>query len=93
MSLEPADFVDGPLCPPCGNVPTCRVHKDHPNFQGPPYHDCPRRPEKTLAWILIHIGSLTSSRFDQHLRYQFGDVATNDLLEWLERNAVEIPQR
>lgn len=83
---EPDDYVDGPMCSRGCGVPVQRVHRKYPNVLGPPYHECPRRPERLLAWMLVRVGSLTHARFDQHLRHEFGDQATNDLLEWLKRH-------
>ena len=39
-----------------------------------------------LCKILMHMGSLTSSRFDQHLRYEINDEDTNIILKWIEIN-------
>jgi hypothetical protein len=42
-----------------------------------------------LHWLLVSIGSWTHARFDQHLRYEFGDEAADACLAWLgyERRA------
>jgi hypothetical protein len=89
--LDPENFADGPLCPRGCSQALYRVHKHYPNMQAGPYHVCPRAPEKALAWLLERIGSWSNARFDQHLRYNFGDQATEDFLTWLDRNGVERP--
>lgn len=39
-----------------------------------------------LCKILMHIGSWTNSRFDQHLRYEINDEDANIILKWIEIN-------
>jgi hypothetical protein len=36
-----------------------------------------------LQWLLDRIGSWTNARWDQHLRHEFGDEATDALIEYL----------
>lgn len=36
-----------------------------------------------LEKLLNQIGSWTSSRFDQHVRHEFGDETAEDLIAWL----------
>jgi hypothetical protein len=41
-------------------------------------------PAQMLKFLLVRIGSWTSARWDQHLRFEFGDDATNRFIEWLK---------
>ena len=36
-----------------------------------------------LNWLLYRIGSWTSARWDQHLRYEFGDERASSLISFL----------
>ena len=40
--------------------------------------------ERGLRFLLSRIGSWTNARFDQHLRYEFGDEQTDEIMKWLE---------
>lgn len=41
-------------------------------------------PRKMLALLLLRIGSWTNARYDQHLRFEFGDENAEKFLRWLK---------
>lgn len=46
----------------------------------------PASVERGLAFLLTRIGSWTNARFDQHLRDELGDEATDEVMAWLGTN-------
>lgn len=42
-----------------------------------------------LTKILVRIGSWTSSRWDQHLRWEIGDEDTDVIVAWLKSHGIE----
>lgn len=80
--------IPGPLCPRGCNVPTHHQHRDHANHHCPPYHDCPRKPDKALEFLLVRIGSWTNARWDQHIRHEMGDQAADDLIRYLDEQGI-----
>jgi hypothetical protein len=46
----------------------------------------PRPVAHGIAWLLIKIGSWSHSRFDEHLRYEFGDAFTDEAMAWLGKH-------
>lgn len=54
------------------------------------HHVCERSPEKLLAWLLLRIESWTRIRAHEHLRHEFGDVATNEFLHWLREHDIPV---
>jgi hypothetical protein len=80
-------FEEGPPCASCGKpmfVTTTGAH-----LVSTVHHVCERSPERMLSWLLNRIGSQTDARFDQHLRHEFGDEATKELLAWLKKHGVK----
>jgi hypothetical protein len=56
--------------------------------------DCggpPPEVRRALDLLLVRIGSWTHSRWDQHLRYEFGDEFANKVINWLTAHA-DIPE-
>ena len=47
-----------------------------------------RTPEKLTEWLLTAIGSRTSARWDQWLRYEAGDEAADETIAWLEARGI-----
>lgn len=47
--------------------------------------DSGRNVETALAFLLTRIGSWTNARWDQHLRYEFGDTLANQMIAALKK--------
>jgi hypothetical protein len=72
---------------------TCRgkgeVHLGDENTgQNHPCSSC--GPLTALAFLLTRIGSWTTSRWDQHVRDEFGDEVADDLRRLLDRSSVPL---
>lgn len=88
----------GPDCPRCpaGNPRWVTVVRDlGADAYGTPareqmtiHHDCPREPRHVVTYLLERIGGWTNARWDQHARNEFGDVATNEAIVWLEKQGI-----
>lgn len=48
--------------------------------------------KKHLRFLLVRIGSWTEARWDQHLRYEFGDEATNETIAWLREAGFDVDE-
>jgi hypothetical protein len=46
-----------------------------------------KRQREAICRILNRVGSWTTARFDQHLRYDVGDEDANEILSFLDREA------
>jgi hypothetical protein len=46
-----------------------------------------KRQREAICRILNRVGSWTTARFDQHLRWDLGDEDTNEILSFLDREA------
>jgi hypothetical protein len=46
------------------------------------------RQRTALSELLTRIGSWTSARWDQHLRYEVGDVDADAIIRWLNAQGV-----
>lgn len=44
-----------------------------------------RQEHADLMWVLTRIASWTNARWDQQLRYKFGDERTNAVIAWLKK--------
>lgn len=43
----------------------------------------PEDVREAIIHLFLSIGSWTSSRWDQHLRYEYGDEKTDKIISWL----------
>lgn len=46
--------------------------------------------KKHLRFLLVRIGSWTSARWDQHLRFEFGDKKTDETIAWLRESGFDV---
>jgi hypothetical protein len=51
-----------------------------------PFGGAPCEVEEGIQYLLRHIGSLGDARWDQRLRYEFGDEKAEVTIRWLENN-------
>jgi len=86
------NIIPNPLCRECKG--TGAVHcGDNNTGMSHPCTTCGTRT--ALAFLLVRIGSWTDARWDQHVRYEFGDDIANALARMLDdaRVPIEIERR
>ena len=71
-----------------------RVAELESNNTNPGAAGVPEEVRDGIVHLFLSIGSWTNSRWDQHLRYEYGDEKTDKIVQWLIAEGIlyEVPK-